>query len=183
MVLSLSETQKILMEQSCFAEALVLLIALTPSSGELQKLVAFENAFERVFALIEIEGSLTLGTTVVEDCLSLLANLLRLNVSNQSYFRETGCAKKLAILLADATQEQEIEGGVPEWTLNHRDKNLWGTLAIVQLFLVRGGISTPINQSTFWQSGVMEQVLIIAFTRNFDIKIKSKVCCLSSGST
>lgn len=155
-------------------EALVLLIALTPSSTELQKLVAFENAFERIFSLIEAEGSLTHGSEVVEDCLSLLANLLRLNVSNQSYFRETGCVKKLAKLLADATREQETEESIPQWSLAQRDKNLWGLLAIVQLFLVRGGVSTPVNQVAFWQNGVMEQVLRTAFSQEFNVKITAK---------
>ncbi|EER42255.1 conserved hypothetical protein [Histoplasma capsulatum H143] len=155
-------------------EALLLLIALTPSSAELQKLVAFENAFERIFSLIETEGSLTHGSTVVADCLSLLGNLLALNVSNQSYFRETGCVKKLGALLSEANREQEKEDGVPEWALEHRDKNLWGLLAIVQLFLVKGGISTPVNQSAFWQNGVMEQALRTAFNTSFDIKIRTK---------
>lgn len=152
-----------------------MLIALTPSSTELQKLVAFENAFERIFSLIEAEGSLTHGSEVVEDCLSLLANLLRLNVSNQSYFRETGCVKKLAKLLADATREQETEESIPQWSLAQRDKNLWGLLAIVQLFLVRGGVSTPVNQVAFWQNGVMEQVLRTAFSQEFNVKITAKV--------
>ncbi|OAX85373.1 hypothetical protein ACJ72_00262 [Emergomyces africanus] len=155
-------------------EALLLLIALTPSSAELQKLVAFENAFELIFSLIEAEGSLTHGSMVVADCLSLLGNLLALNVSNQSYFRETGCVKRLGVLLADANREQEKANGVPEWALEHRDKNLWGLLAIVQLFLVKGGISTPVNQSAFWQNGVMEQVLRTAFNTSFDIRIRAK---------
>ncbi|PGH09392.1 hypothetical protein AJ79_05704 [Helicocarpus griseus UAMH5409] len=155
-------------------EALLLLIALTPSSAELQKLVAFENAFERIFSIIEAEGSLTRGSVIVADCLSLLGNLLALNVSNQSYFRETGCVKKLAILLAEATSEEEEVDGVPEWALENRDKNLWGILAIVQLFLVKGGVSTPINQGAFWQNGVMEQVLRTAFNPSFGVRIKSK---------
>lgn len=141
--------------------------------------MAFENAFERVFAVIETEGSLTHGSSVVEDCLSLLGNLLQLNVSNQSYFRETGCVKMVAKLLADATREQETEDGVPEWALAQRNKNLWGLLAIVQLFLVKGGISTPVNQGAFWQSGVMEQVLRMAFSQNFDVKIRTKVSCIN----
>ncbi|KAL2004133.1 hypothetical protein VTN02DRAFT_6597 [Thermoascus thermophilus] len=155
-------------------EALVLLIALTPSSPELQKVVAFENAFERIFSLIEAEGSLTHGSEVVEDCLSLLANLLQLNISNQSYFRETGCVKRLVKLLADATREQEAEEDIPPWILAHRDKNLWGLLAIVQIFLVRGAVSTPANQVAFWQNGVMEQVLRTAFSQEFNVKITAK---------
>lgn len=137
--------------------------------------MAFENAFELTFSLIEAEGSLTHGSMVVADCLSLLGNLLALNVSNQSYFRETGCVKKLGVLLAEANREQEKEDGVPEWALEHRDKNLWGLLAIVQLFLVKGGISTPVNQSAFWQNGVMEQVLRTAFNTSFDVRIRAKV--------
>jgi hypothetical protein len=142
-------------------------------------LVAFENAFERVFSLIEAEGSLSLGSEVVEDCLSLLANLLRLNVSNQSYFRETGCVKKLTALLIDATKPPEPEEELPLWSVARRDKNLWGLLAIIQLFLVRGGISTPVNQTAFWQSGVMEQVLRIAFSRDFNVNIVAKVVIIS----
>lgn len=156
------------------SEALVLLIALTPSSQELQKLVAFENAFDLIFSLIEAEGSLRHGSGVVEDCLSLLANLLRFNVSNQSYFREIGCIARLAKLLAQSLREDNPDEPVPQWALAHRDKNLWGILAIVQLFLIRGGMSTPMNQTAFWQSGVLEQVLYIAFSQAFNIRVRSK---------
>jgi hypothetical protein len=138
--------------------------------------VAFENAFEILFSLIEAEGTLTHGTEVVEDCLSLLAHLLRFNVSNQSFFRETGCVKKLTKLLSDC--EQEMESGdepAPAWALVHRDKNVWGLLAIIQLFLVRGGVGTPANQTAFWQHGVTEQVLSIAFGQKFSVNVTSKV--------
>lgn len=86
----------------------------------------------------------------------------------------------LAKLFADATREQETDDGVPEWAVGHRNKNLWGLLAIVQLFLVKGGISTPVNQAMFWQSGVMEQVLRTAFSQNFNVKIRTKVSCANS---
>lgn len=158
------------------AEAIVLLIALTPGSEELQKLVAFENAFDLVFSLIEAEGSLSHGSEVVEDCLSLLANLLRLNASNQSHFRETGCVKKLARLLVDANQPTEDDEPVSQATLMRQDKNIWGLLVIVQLFLVKGGVGTTANQSAFWNNGIMEQVLSIAFSQRFSVKVMSKVC-------
>ncbi|OJJ73536.1 hypothetical protein ASPBRDRAFT_121504 [Aspergillus brasiliensis CBS 101740] len=155
-------------------EALILLIALTPASEEFQKLVAFENAFDLIFTLIEAEGALTHGSEVVEDCLSLLANLLRLNISNQSYFRETGCVKRLAKLLTDVNQQQESEEPTPQWALAHRDKNLWGLLVIVQLFLIKGGVNTPANQTAFWNNGVMEQVLNTAFGQRFNVNVTSK---------
>jgi hypothetical protein len=58
------------------------LISLTEGNPEIQKLVAFENAFELLFAIIEQEGGVD-GGIVVQDCLTLLANLLRYNSSNQ----------------------------------------------------------------------------------------------------
>ncbi|KAJ5904492.1 hypothetical protein N7504_006875 [Penicillium tannophilum] len=155
-------------------EALLLLIVLTPASEELQKLVAFENTFEILFSLIESEGYLTNGTEVVEDCLSLLAHLLRYNISNQSYFRETGCIQKVTKLLVECQQYQEDDEAPPQWALVQRDKNVWGLLAIVQLFLIRGGKGTPSNQTAFWQHGVTEQVLSIAFGQKFNVNVTSK---------
>ncbi|KAJ6109154.1 hypothetical protein N7486_001388 [Penicillium sp. IBT 16267x] len=154
-------------------EALLLLIVLTPASEELQKLVAFENTFEILFSLIESEGYLTNGTEVVEDCLSLLAHLLRYNISNQSYFRETGCMQKVTKLLIECQQYQEDEAP-PPWAVVQRDKNVWGLLAIVQLFLIRGGKGTPSNQTAFWQHGVTEQVLSVAFGQKFNVNVTSK---------
>ncbi|KAF9886288.1 hypothetical protein FE257_011547 [Aspergillus nanangensis] len=162
-------------------EALLLLIALTPASEEFQKLVAFENAFELVFSLIETEGALTHGSEVVEDCLSLLANLLRLNISNQSYFRETGCVQKLAKLLADTNQEQDSDEPTPQWTLASRDKNIWGLLVIIQLFLVRGAVNTAANQIAFWKNGIMEQALSTAFGQKFSVNVTSKALATCAG--
>ena len=156
------------------SEGLLLLVALTPSSPDLQKLVAFENAFDRAFAIIDAEGGLTNGGIAIQDCLSLLANLLRLNVSNQSYFRETGWVKQLAKLLSEAVEEQEKPEGVAEWAKGQRDKNLWGLLAVLRLFLSRGSVGTQANQMSFWQSGVLTQVLEIGFRDAFDILIRAE---------
>ena len=156
-------------------EGLLLLTALTPSSPDLQKIVAFENAFDRLFSIIDAEGGLTHGGITVQDCLSLLANLLRLNVSNQSYFRETGWVKKLVTLLSSAVREQDSPDGVAEWALPQRDKNVWGLLAILRLFLVRGSIGTQANQVAFWQGGVMTQILDMAFRDSFDVTIRAEV--------
>lgn len=111
----------------------------------------------------------------MQDCLSLLANLLRLNISNQSYFRETGFVKKLAWLLSEAVREQDLPDGVEEWARPQRDKNVWGLLAVLRLFLVRGSIGTQANQLSFWQSGVLTQVLDIAFRESFDVPIRAEV--------
>ncbi|KAL4869745.1 hypothetical protein BDV12DRAFT_167150 [Aspergillus spectabilis] len=155
-------------------EALLLLIALTPASEEFQKLVAFENAFESLCSLIEAEGGLTHGTEVIGDSLSLLANLLKLNIPNQSYFRETGCIQRVAKLLAEVNKEDNPDERIPQWALAQRDRNVWGLLVIIQLFLVKGGVNTAANQMAFWNSGVMEQVLSTAFGQRFTVNVTAK---------
>ncbi|CBF88948.1 hypothetical protein AN0706.2 [Aspergillus nidulans FGSC A4] len=122
----------------------------------------------------ESEGGLVHGSEVIGDCLSLLANLLRLNIPNQSYFRETGCIQRLAKLLADVNREQDADEPIPQWALAQRDKNVWGLLVIIQLFLVKGGVNTPANQMAFWNSGVVEQVLSTAFGQKFSVNVTAK---------
>lgn len=156
------------------SEGLLLLTALTPVSPDLQKLVAFENAFDRVFAIIDSEGSLTHGGITIQDCLSLLANLLRLNISNQSYFRETGWAKQLAKLFNEAIKEQDSPEGIADWTKSQRDKNVWGLLSVTRLFLSRGSVGTQANQISFWQCGILSQVLDIGFRQAFDPQIRTE---------
>ncbi|KAI9746168.1 MAG: hypothetical protein M1818_000849 [Claussenomyces sp. TS43310] len=155
-------------------EGLALLTYLTPNSTELQKLIAFENAFERIFGIIKSEGSLSHGDRVVEDCLILLANLLRLNVSNQSFFRETGCVSKLARLLSDAQSDHDTVGEVAEWAEMQRSRNIYALLAVIRLFLVQGGVGTQANQTSFSQYGVLNQLLQLAFNDSTEMQIKAE---------
>lgn len=157
-------------------EGLSLLIHLTPTSTELQKRVAFEDAFERIFNIIKSEGSLLHGDRIVEDCLILLANLLRFNVSNQSFFREAGCVPKVARLLNDTLREQGSEPEVAEWAKLQRNRNIYALLAVLRLFLTTGGVGTQTNQASFWQNGVLNQVLQLAFNRATEMQIKVEVC-------
>merc|ERR1719234_3118309 len=78
----LSDTREVLRNDS-----LILLYKVTKGNANLQKIVAFENAFDRLFEIIEAEGW-TDGGIVVEDCLRLCLNLLRNNPSNQTFFKE-----------------------------------------------------------------------------------------------
>jgi intracellular protein transport protein USO1 len=159
-------------------EGLSLLTYLTPNSSELQKLVAFENAFDRIFTIIKLEGSLSNGDRVVEDCLILLANLLRMNASNQAYFRETGCVQKLARLIKDALgdDDDDADDGIADWAKLQHNKNIYALLAVLRLFLLGGSVGTQANQAAFWQHGVLSQVLQLAFSHSTEIQIKAEVC-------
>ena len=139
-------------------------------------MVAFENAFERTFGLIESEGGISTGGVIVQDCLSFLANLLHMNASNQSLFRETGCVSRLYKLLIDSVEAEQTGEGIPEWARPQRVKNLWGLLAIVRLFLVPGGVGTQANQAAFWKSGLVVQLMRLAFNDQSDVDIRAEVC-------
>ncbi|KIW10422.1 hypothetical protein PV08_11386 [Exophiala spinifera] len=155
-------------------EALVLLVALTPTSAELQKVVAFENAFDRIFALIEGDGGLSHGSTTVQDCLSLLANLLNLNTSNQSYFREIGGILQIKKQFLAALEQEDSAEAISAWMKPQRDMNVWGLLGVVQLFLASGSQGTALNQQSFWQAGVLPIVLRFAFHPDFSSGIRAK---------
>lgn len=71
-------------------QALLLLTQLTKNNTNLQKIVAFENGYDHIFAIIKSEGYAD-GGVVVEDCLILMLNLLRNNPSNQTFFKEGEC--------------------------------------------------------------------------------------------
>uniref|UniRef100_A0A8C8S3P3 General vesicular transport factor p115 n=1 Tax=Pelusios castaneus TaxID=367368 RepID=A0A8C8S3P3_9SAUR len=68
-------------------DGVLLLQQLTKSNAAIQKIVAFENAFERLLDIVTDEGHSD-GGIVVEDCLLLLQNLLKNNNSNQNFFKE-----------------------------------------------------------------------------------------------
>lgn len=63
-------------------EALLLLPLLVSANADIQKLVAFEGAFEKLIDVVAVEGRIE-GGVVVQDALEALVALLRYNVSNQ----------------------------------------------------------------------------------------------------
>lgn len=79
-------------------EALLLLPQLVRDNADIQKITAFEGAFERLLDIIAQEGRIE-GGVVVQDALEGLETLLQHNVSNQNYFRETLSIPLLAPLL------------------------------------------------------------------------------------
>ncbi|KAI0518487.1 p115 like vesicle tethering protein [Xylaria bambusicola] len=157
-------------------EALTLLTYLTPSSSLIQQSVAYQNAFDKTFDIIEIEGSLLEGGRIVEDCLIFLANLLRLNPPNQSLFRESGCVGKLAKLLEGTyhTDNKEEEEEVAAWAQEQQNRNIYALLAVIRLFLVPGAVGTSQNQAAFWQHGVLYHALQVAFSRKAEMPIRAE---------
>lgn len=111
----------------------------------------------------------------MQDCLALLANLLELNSSNQSLFRETGFVAKLAGLFVGDEKDDEEPGEEPSNANTNKDKNLWGVLAVLRMFLVKGSLGTQANQAAFEKHGVLQIVLNLGFSPSVGIPIKGEV--------
>ena len=156
-------------------EAVTLLTYLTATSIDIQKLVGFESAFDRIFNIVDADGSLAEGGRSVEDCFILLANLLRRNATNQSLFRESGCISRLADLLGRLLRAQSQEPEIADWALAQRNRNVYAFLAVIRLFLTTGSVGTAQNQSAFWKHGVAYSVLHLAFSHEAHAQIKAEV--------
>lgn len=100
-------------------DVLLLLIQLTKGNTNIQKIVAFENAFDRIFDVIEQEGNAD-GGIVVEDCLLLMLNLLRGNVSNQNFFKEGSYIQKLTPMfqVPNEVDDNNLSGWSPQKVSN-----------------------------------------------------------------
>ncbi|KAK0159624.1 hypothetical protein PV327_010719 [Microctonus hyperodae] len=93
-------------------DALLLLIQLTRGNANIQKIVAFENAFDRLFDVIKQEGGAQ-GGIIVEDCLLLMLNLLKGNFSNQVFFKEGSYIQRLTPLFNQLPPDHDEDDETP----------------------------------------------------------------------
>ncbi|KAI3879999.1 hypothetical protein MKW92_037729 [Papaver armeniacum] len=131
-------------------EALLLLTYLTREAEEIQKILVFEGALDKIFSIIKEEGGSD-GGVVVQDCLELLNNLLRYSASNQILLRETmGFEHITSILKLRATV------------------NLLSALETIGLLLKGGRETDPgkdsnrlANQTVLAKQKVLDQLLML----------------------
>ncbi|CUM67241.1 uncharacterized protein PRCAT00004934001 [Priceomyces carsonii] len=154
-------------------ETILLLMAVVNDNFNIQKLVAFENTFEILFQIIEEEGGIR-GSILVQDCLTLLTNLLKYNASNQKFFLETQCVPNLTKLLEEPLEggydvDTQEEGKLPlslppiVWT-EQRLQNIITVLEICRTFVSEDNEFLELNQSKFEQAGVLFSVLKLIFS-------------------
>lgn len=140
-------------------EALLLLTHLTREAEEIQKILVFEGAFEKIFSIIKEEGG-SEGGVVVQDCLELLNNLLRNNASNQVLLRETlGFDAIISIL--------KLRGSAYSFT-QQKTINLLSALETINLLLMGGSESDPgkdmnklTNRTVLVQNKVFDYLLLL----------------------
>ncbi|XP_044159131.1 general vesicular transport factor p115 isoform X5 [Bufo gargarizans] len=135
-------------------DGLLLLQQLTKSNAAIQKIVAFENAFERLLDIITEEGSSD-GGIVVEDCLLLLQNLLKNNNSNQNFFKEGSYIQRMKPWF-------EVRDDNSGWSAQ-KVTNLHLMLQLVRVLVSPGNPpgATSSCQKFMYQCGLLQQLCII----------------------
>lgn len=149
---------------------LILLVDLTSGANEeLRKIVAFEDVFAKLFTLISNEGGLADAGITAQDCLSLLAHLIKGSPSNQAMFRESGCATQMVRLLSEAFPPDEDEVA---FVTQGRERGAWGLLQLLGLFLESGESSTAQNQAAFFRVGAAQVLIDLGFCADLPTPIR-----------
>jgi len=140
-------------------EALLLLTYLTHQAEEIQKIVVFEGAFEKIFSIIKEEGGSD-GGVVVQDCLQLLNNLIHNNASNQILLRETMGFDPLISIL-------KLRGSSYSFT-QQKTINLLSALETINLLIMGGPETDPAkdanrltNKTVLVQKKVLDHLLML----------------------
>jgi hypothetical protein len=135
-------------------EGLLLLLELTKTNQEIQKILAFEGVFDQLFEIMKDEGMAN-GTIVVQDCLHLIINLLRDNISNQNLFREMGCISKLPPLL-------ELEESDLWLLIESKVEILSLALEVLTVLITGNNPNTYANQTAFKQYKLLDSTMKLA---------------------
>ncbi|KAF9153556.1 hypothetical protein BG015_003141 [Linnemannia schmuckeri] len=155
-------------------EGLLLLISLTESNADLQKIVAFENAFERLLAIIDEEGAIS-GGIIVQDCLQLVQNLLRYNVSNQNYFRETSCIQRIPALFNEVILDDngKHDASMKDVWSDQKGNNMIMVLELIRVLVVPDHSNTTPNQKSMYQCGILQLLIDVSLTSNAPQRVKA----------
>ncbi|CAN8266192.1 unnamed protein product [Cochlearia groenlandica] len=140
-------------------EALLLLTHLTREAEEIQKIVVFEGAFEKIFSIIKEEGGSD-GDVVVQDCLELLNNLLRSSSSNQILLRETVGFESIISIL-------KLRGITYKFT-QQKTVNLLSALETINMLIMGGAAADPgkdsnklANRTVLVQKNLLDHLLML----------------------
>ncbi|KAG8186280.1 hypothetical protein JTE90_004624 [Oedothorax gibbosus] len=146
----LSDTREIIRN-----DTLLLLEHLTKSNANIQKIVAFENGFDKLLHVISDEGYSD-GGVIVGDCLRVMLTLLKNNTSNQTFFKEGSYIKHLAPFFD--LQDSSERGWTQQKAVN--------TLIMLQIVRVLVSPNNPQQvtvsaQKAMYQCGLLEQLCSI----------------------
>uniref|UniRef100_A0A9J2PNX3 Vesicle tethering protein Uso1/P115-like head domain-containing protein n=1 Tax=Ascaris lumbricoides TaxID=6252 RepID=A0A9J2PNX3_ASCLU len=146
--------------------AVLMLSELSRANSQIQQLLAYENAFQLLFDIIDVEP---VDSIVIEDCLFVILNLLRKNSSNQQLFREASLIQRLATMLhiflfgREGDEETESES---EWPRQKIANVIFLLQVLRSLVSPRENVITNTHaaQKTINQSGMLGELCSVLLT-------------------
>ncbi|KAK0459266.1 p115 like vesicle tethering protein [Desarmillaria tabescens] len=152
-------------------EAISVVQALVSQSPDIQKILAFQGAFEKLFNIIRHEGGVD-GGAVAQEALACVDALLRFNSSNQSYFRETGLPPVLCTLLQFPPNIQYNDPAPQEFALQFWDQQKLSNASYVVAIL---GMLVGSKGNSEQEASVFTRCLVeIALASNAPTQLKSQ---------
>lgn len=136
-------------------DTLYLLVHLTKGNANMQKIVAFQNAFDILFEIIKQEGYCD-GGIVVEDAVVVMHHLLKNNASNQVFFKEGSFIQKLSKFF---DLNLNLEGPDKGWS-DQRRSNIELMLQVTRLLVCPSNPQqlTSSCQKIMNQCGLLEKL-------------------------
>ncbi|KAG6918883.1 hypothetical protein DXG01_010947 [Tephrocybe rancida] len=152
-------------------EAISMVQALISQSPDIQKVLAFEGAFEKLFNIVNQEGGVE-GGAVTSGALTCVDGLLRFNTSNQSYFRETPFPPVLCSLLLFPPNLQIRDAAPQEFALQFWDKQKQtnASLVIGIIGMLVGSKGSSVQEATAFTRCLVE----IALASNAPTPLKTQ---------
>ncbi|ORZ40659.1 hypothetical protein BCR44DRAFT_1423535 [Catenaria anguillulae PL171] len=158
-------------------ETILFLVALTRSNTEIQKIVAFQNAFDLLFHLLQSDP--TVDPVTGHDCLQLIHNLMRLNPSNQNLFRESGCVPKLGENASPSTASRPatLQGALSSptpfaWTKDQQTTCLH-LLSVVRALIVPNASSSRAAQDALAAASILGCLLELSLAAGVPYAVKT----------
>ncbi|VDN02003.1 unnamed protein product [Thelazia callipaeda] len=137
---------------------------LSQAHPQIQQLLAYENAFQLLFDVIDVEP---VESIVIEDCLYVVLNLLRRNPKNQQLFREASLIQRLASLLNRFVHGRDDDENIPQHDYEWQKQKTANIIFLLQV--VRSLVSPQDNshnnthaaQKATSQTGILESLCSI----------------------
>ncbi|KAF9462392.1 p115 like vesicle tethering protein [Collybia nuda] len=141
-------------------EAIMMVQGLISQSPDIQKVLAFEGAFEKLFNTVTQEGGVE-GGAVANAALTCVDGLLRFNTSNQSYFRETPLPPVLCSLLLFPPSLQNRDSAPQEFALQFWDgqKQANATLVVGIIGMLIGTKGSSAQEASAFTRCLVEMAL------------------------
>jgi hypothetical protein len=154
-------------------ESVLVLLNLTRGNAQIQKIVAFENAYDHLLDIMVAEG-LSDGGIVVEDCILLIQSLLKSNNSNQNFFRETSKIPRLVPFFELNLPAKP--GTALSWDLQ-KINNILQMLKLVRLLVspVNPQQATSGSQKSMHQCGLIKLLCAIMFSSGMPSHVLTEV--------